>query len=171
MGVNSIYKVQYKDGNHYNTKLSGGFHLTYIAFNPSKDPVVRVTRRSELIEASLCDVYDAVSQIMDFLYWSLPSTRLPLTTVSTVEYCSSLDVQAQCCHPILLEDLQLMPTSPLVNSFETSMSMATWPWSFKDLSRNLLSLICSTLWNAAKSNPSKPPNYVISLHVHILGVN
>ena len=72
------------------------------------------------------------------------STRLLLTTISTVEYHSLSNIQAQHCYLILLGDLQSIPTLPLVNSFETSVSMVTWPWSSKHLSRNLLSLTCST---------------------------
>ena len=52
------------DGAHYHTQTQGGLHPAYVAFNPvekSDTPTGKVFRKSELIEASVGDVFDAVS--------------------------------------------------------------------------------------------------------------
>lgn len=51
------------DGAHYHTQIQGGLHPAYVAFNPienSDTPTGKVFRKSELIEASIGDVFDAV---------------------------------------------------------------------------------------------------------------
>jgi len=53
----------HKDGAHYHTKSPGGLHPAYAGFNPVDKSEQKVLSRTALVEASLCDVFDAVSSI------------------------------------------------------------------------------------------------------------
>lgn len=51
------------DGAHYHTQTQGGLHPAYVAFNPiekSDTTTGKVFHKTELIEASIGDVFDAV---------------------------------------------------------------------------------------------------------------
>ena len=48
------------DGTHYSTRMRDGLHPWYVGFNPGPEETVRSKR--QLIEASLRDLFDAVSR-------------------------------------------------------------------------------------------------------------
>ena len=51
------------DGAHYQSRIKGGLHPTYVGFNPSaNNKKAQVLSNKELAEASLQDVFDAVSK-------------------------------------------------------------------------------------------------------------
>ncbi|KIK18696.1 hypothetical protein PISMIDRAFT_108977 [Pisolithus microcarpus 441] len=49
------------DGMHYLTKSPDGLHLAYVAFNPANKPESKAISWSDLVEASLDDVFDAIT--------------------------------------------------------------------------------------------------------------
>jgi len=58
----------YEDGMHYHAKMPGGLHPAYAAFNPVDRTGNKFLSRTELIEASLGDVFDAVSVFIDIVH-------------------------------------------------------------------------------------------------------
>ena len=57
----------HEDGAHYHTKTPGGLHPAYTAFNPVDRTENKVLSRTDLIEASLGDVFDVVSVFIDIV--------------------------------------------------------------------------------------------------------
>lgn len=57
-----------RDGTHYHMKTPAGLHPTYIFFNPFNKSEHKIVSRTELIEASLSDVFDMVSLIINQFY-------------------------------------------------------------------------------------------------------
>ncbi|KIM50938.1 hypothetical protein SCLCIDRAFT_33882 [Scleroderma citrinum Foug A] len=51
----------HEDGTHYHTKMPGGLHPAYTAFNPIERTENKVLSRMDLIEASLGDVFDVIT--------------------------------------------------------------------------------------------------------------
>ncbi|KIK21242.1 hypothetical protein PISMIDRAFT_104345 [Pisolithus microcarpus 441] len=51
----------HEDGMHHHTKSPGGLHPAYAAFNPADKTEGKVIRRTEVVEASLGDVFDAIT--------------------------------------------------------------------------------------------------------------
>ncbi|KAI6037393.1 hypothetical protein BKA83DRAFT_4120876 [Pisolithus microcarpus] len=49
----------HEDGTHHHVKSPGGLHLAYAAFNPIDKTKGKIIRRTDLIEVSLGDVFDA----------------------------------------------------------------------------------------------------------------
>ncbi|KAI6012301.1 hypothetical protein BKA83DRAFT_16703, partial [Pisolithus microcarpus] len=51
----------HEDGTHHHVKSPGGLHPAYAAFNPIDKTEGKIIRRTDLIEASLGDVFDAIT--------------------------------------------------------------------------------------------------------------
>ncbi|KIK75319.1 hypothetical protein PAXRUDRAFT_36992 [Paxillus rubicundulus Ve08.2h10] len=51
----------HQDGAHYHTKTPNGLHPAYAAFNPSQNNKTKVISRTDLISASLDNVFDAIT--------------------------------------------------------------------------------------------------------------
>ncbi|KAI5987208.1 hypothetical protein EDD15DRAFT_2173991, partial [Pisolithus albus] len=51
----------YEDGAHYHTNVQNGLHPAYAAFNPMEKTNQKVLGRAELVEASLGDLFDAIT--------------------------------------------------------------------------------------------------------------
>ncbi|KIK11675.1 hypothetical protein PISMIDRAFT_19337 [Pisolithus microcarpus 441] len=51
----------HEDGTHHHVKSPGGLHPAYAAFNPVDKTKGKIIRRTDLIEASLGDVFDAIT--------------------------------------------------------------------------------------------------------------
>ena len=54
----------HEDGSHYHTRSTGGLHPAYAGFNPINKTENKVLSRTDLVEASLDDVFDAVSMFI-----------------------------------------------------------------------------------------------------------
>ena len=53
----------HEDGKHYLTKSQGGLHPAYAGFNPVNKSENKVLSRTDLVEASLGDVFDVVGSM------------------------------------------------------------------------------------------------------------
>lgn len=63
------------DGAHFHTRTPAGLHPAYVSFNPFEKSEHKVLSRTELVEASLSDVFDAVRPITnDFINHSSRSS-------------------------------------------------------------------------------------------------
>ncbi|KAI6029377.1 hypothetical protein BKA83DRAFT_4013971, partial [Pisolithus microcarpus] len=51
----------HEDGTHHHVKSPGGLHPAYAAFNPVDKTEGKIIRRTDLIEALLGDVFDAIT--------------------------------------------------------------------------------------------------------------
>ncbi|KAI6002122.1 hypothetical protein EDD15DRAFT_2146964, partial [Pisolithus albus] len=51
----------YEDGAHYHTNVQNGLHPAYATFNPMEKTNQKVLGRAELVEASLGDLFDAIT--------------------------------------------------------------------------------------------------------------
>ncbi|KIK13206.1 hypothetical protein PISMIDRAFT_18139 [Pisolithus microcarpus 441] len=51
----------HEDGTHHHVKSPGGLHPAYAAFNPIDKTEGKIIRRTDLIEASLGDVFDVIT--------------------------------------------------------------------------------------------------------------
>ncbi|KIK75827.1 hypothetical protein PAXRUDRAFT_18648 [Paxillus rubicundulus Ve08.2h10] len=49
------------DGAHYHTRTPGGLHPAYAVFNPHNKSDKKLLSRTDLVEASLSDVFDAIT--------------------------------------------------------------------------------------------------------------
>ncbi|KAI5980554.1 hypothetical protein EDD15DRAFT_2367872 [Pisolithus albus] len=49
------------DGMHYHTKSPGGLHPAYVAFNSANKPESKAIGLSDLVEASLNDIFDVIT--------------------------------------------------------------------------------------------------------------
>ena len=58
----------HEDGSHYHTRSTGRLHPAYAGFNPVNRTENKVFSRTDLVEASLDNVFDAVSMFIDIAH-------------------------------------------------------------------------------------------------------